>query len=85
MGDVIVYTTVSKDGGVDGRSLNDKGGVITGAFLDKGKAQNYGKGYNEVKPIVVDLEEVAKATLKGLDPVARLAVETYLETRTRTR
>jgi hypothetical protein len=78
MGDVIVYTTISNGGGVDGYDHTDKGGNVTGAFLDKKEAQKCNPGYNTVKPIVVDLEELAKEVLKKMDPVDRLAVDTYI-------
>jgi hypothetical protein len=79
MSDVIVYTTVSIGGGVDGMDHTDKGGVVNGAFLDKKKAQEYGTGYNNVVPIVVDLEENAKGVLRGLSPVDRLSIEEYFK------
>lgn len=73
--DTIVYTTVSKGGGIDGMDRSDKGGNITGAYLDKQKAiKNPNAPWNTVCPIVVDLEDLAEKTLAKLDPVARLAV-----------
>ena len=79
MTDTIVYTTVSKGGGIDGMDHTDKGGNVTGAYLDKQKAtKNPNAPWNTVVPIVVDLEELAKKTLAKLDPVARLAVEQHL-------
>jgi hypothetical protein len=78
MTDTIVYTTVSNGGGIDGMDHTDKGGNVTGAYLDKLKAtKNPNAPWNTVVPIVVDLEELAKATLRKLDPVARLAVEQH--------
>lgn len=78
MTDTIVYTTVSNGGGIDGMDHTDKGGNVTGAYLDKQKAtKNPNAPWNTVVPIVVDLEELAKKTLAKLDPVARLAVEQH--------
>jgi hypothetical protein len=78
MTDTIVYTTVSKGGGIDGMDSSDKGGNITGAYLDKQQAiKNPNAPWNVVAPIVVDLEDLANKTLAKLDPVARLAVEQY--------
>lgn len=75
--DTIVYTTVSNPGGMDGMS-SDKGGNITGAYLDKEKAaKNPNHPWETVHPIVVDLEETAKTFLKSLDPVKRLALEVH--------
>jgi flagellar basal body-associated protein FliL len=87
MTDTIVYTTVSLGGGVDGRDHTDKGGNVTGAYLDKGKAQNSpNKGWEKVVPIVVDLEETATNFFKKADPVLRLAIEHhYNGTATQTR
>ena len=78
MTDTIVYTTVSKGGGIDGMDHTDKGGNVTGAYLDKQKAtKNPNAPWNTVVPIVVDLGELARTTLAKLDPVARLAVEQH--------
>jgi hypothetical protein len=75
--DTIVYTTVSNPGGMDGMS-SDKGGNVTGAYLDKEKAaKNPNHPWETVHPIVVDLEETAKEFLKNMDPVKRLALEHF--------
>lgn len=80
MADTIVYTTVSNGGGVDGRDHTDKGGNVTGAYLDKQQAiKNPNSPWNTVVPIVVDLQETAKKVLERLSPVDRLAVEEYFK------
>lgn len=78
MADTIVYTAVSKGGGIDGMDRSDLGGNVTAAFLDKqAAAKNPNAAWNTIVPIVVDLEDLALKTLNGLDPVARLAVKRY--------
>lgn len=78
MADTIVYTTISKGGGIDGMDHTDKGGRVTGAYLDKGKAtKNPNAPWNNVVAVVVDLEEVAKDAIKAMDPVTRLAIEAH--------
>lgn len=78
MTDTIVYTTVSKGGGIDGMDHTDKGGNVTGAYLDKDKAKNSpNKAWETVLPIVIDLEETAKDFLKTANPVLRLALEQH--------
>ena len=82
MADTIVYTTVSKGGGVDGMDASDKGGEITGAYLLKESASRTSiTAYNTVNPIVVDLNAIAEKTLNELDPVTRLAIIYYFENR----
>lgn len=83
MTDIIVYTTVSKGGGIDGMDHTDKGGNVTGAYLDKQKAiQNPNAPWNIVCPIVVDLDELATKTLTALGPVERLAIERHFHLKT---
>lgn len=78
MADTIVYTTVSKGGGIDGMDHTDKGGKVTGAYLEKDSAvNNPNRPWNNVVPVVVDLDDLALKTLNGLDPVARLAIKIY--------
>lgn len=80
MSDTIVYTTVAKGGGIDGMDHTDKGGDVTGAYLDKETAtKNPNAPWNTVVPIVADLDVLAKATLRKLDPVARLAIEQHFK------
>jgi hypothetical protein len=80
--DTIVYTTVSKGGGIDGMDSSDKGGTVTGAYLEKEKAaKNPNHPWETVHPIVVDLEETAKEVLRNMDPVKRLALEKFFGTK----
>jgi hypothetical protein len=73
--DTIVYTLVSKGGGIDGRDHTDKGGDVTKAYLTRQEAEkDPNLPWNTIKPEVVDLDELGKTTLRKLGPVERLAV-----------
>ena len=74
--DTIVYTLVTKGGGIDGMDHPDKGGKMTHAFLTRGEAEKCPNlPWCDLLPGVVDLGEVAKAALAKLTPVERLALE----------
>lgn len=74
--DTIVYVTYSTGGGVDGLDRTDKGGQMTGAYLDKRDTEDHMiQTYNVVKPEVHDLDVVRKAVLRKLSPLERLALE----------
>lgn len=74
--DTIVYVTYSTGGGVDGLDHTDKGGNMTGAYLDKRDTEKHMiKAYNVVKAEVHDLDEVRKSVLRKLSPLERLALE----------
>ena len=80
MADTIVYTTLANGGGIDGMDRSDKGGNVTGAYLTKEEAtKNPNAPWNTVKPIVVDLDEVAEGALKKMDPVTRLAIRKFFD------
>lgn len=73
--DTIIYTLVSKGGGIDGRDHTDKGGNVTRVYATREQAE---KGdnlpWNNIVPIVVDLDKVAKEALASLTPVQRFAL-----------
>jgi hypothetical protein len=76
MTDTIVYTVVSKGGGIDGLDHTDKGGKVMGAYLQRTDIPKKYRveGWYEVKPEVIDLAAIAKRTVSKLDPVERLAL-----------
>lgn len=74
MSDIIIYTIVTKGGGEDGLDTSDKGGHVVKAFVEKHLAQEVAKNDSrlEVKPIVVDPEELRKEVMLRLTPVEQL-------------
>lgn len=75
MTDTIVYTLVSKGGGVDGRDHTDKGGHVTKAYLSREAAEkDPNLPWHDIKPEVVDLEAAAKKVIASLGPIERLAL-----------
>lgn len=75
MSDTIIYTLVSKGGGIDGRDHTDKGGNVTHAFFTREDAEKCpNKPWNDIKPVVVDLKEMAEKVIAGIGPIERLAL-----------
>lgn len=74
MSDIIIYTIVSKPGGIDGLDASAKGGDVVKAVVDKHVALEVEKKdpRYEVKPIVVDPEVLKKEVLSRLSPVEQL-------------
>ena len=67
----VVYLRVSKPGGQDGGDFSDKGGIVTGAFVDETDAQC---PWSTVRPEAVDLDSVRKDAIAKLSPLERLAL-----------
>jgi hypothetical protein len=73
--DTIVYTLVTKGGGMDGMDNTDKGGKVTHVFIDKKAAEKCKNlPWCDIKPVVVDLAELADKHFKSLDPMTTLAI-----------
>ena len=80
MVDTIIYTLVTKGGGIDGLDFTDKGGNVTHAFFTRGEAERHpNRPWCEIVPEVVDITAVAKRRLQSLDPVSYLCVTSYLK------
>ena len=76
--DMIVYTLVSKGGGVDGLDSSDKGGKVTHAFTTRLEAEkSKALPWSTLEPIVIDADKVAKEAIAKLSPVERLFVVPY--------
>lgn len=74
--DKIIYTLVTKGGGVDGRDHTDKGGDVIAASYDKATLQkNKNLPWCELKAEVVDIDAARKAALAKLSPVDKLILE----------
>jgi hypothetical protein len=74
MSDIIVYTIVSKPGGADGLDASNEGGGVVKAVVEKHVALDIVKKDTryEVKPIIVDPDELRKEVLSRLTPVEQL-------------
>lgn len=73
--DTIVYTLISRGGGVDGRDPTDEPGRLVGAFLAREEAEKApSRLWCDVVPQVVDMNEAKKAAVAKLDPIDRLAL-----------
>lgn len=80
MTDTIVYTLVSKGGGIDGLDHTDKGGNVIGAHLSREQALAASNApWADVKPEVIDLYEVARNVVTSMDPVSSLALSRHPE------
>jgi hypothetical protein len=74
--DKIIYTLVSKGGGVDGRDFTDKGGkVIAASYERKDLEKNKNLPWCDIVPQVVDIEKATKSALAKLSPVDKLVLE----------
>jgi hypothetical protein len=73
MKEIIVYTLVSKGGGVDGMDRTDKPGKLMSAAYDRETLEKSGnKPWGDIVPIVVDTEAARVKALVKLDPVDKL-------------
>ena len=71
----VVYTLVTKAGGVDGLDHTDKGGKVVGVFGFEAVAKQAPNApWCDVVPQAVDLTELAKQALKKLDPLEQYAL-----------
>lgn len=76
MTDKIIYTLVTKGGGVDGRDFTDKGGKVIAASYDKAVLQkNKNLPWCNIVPQVVDIDAARKSALAKLSPVDKLVLE----------
>ncbi len=80
MADTIVYTVVSRGGGMDGMDHTDKGGKVMWAGLDKEKVPVHYlvDGWYKTEATVVDLKNHAYDVVRGLSPVDRLALALHV-------
>lgn len=77
--DRIVYTLVSKGGGVDGKDHTDKGGQITAASFERKALENHeGSIYSTIVPMVVNTKDRLDSVLKKLDPIDLLILSLVL-------
>lgn len=72
--DTIVYLLLSKGGGVDGRDVSDKSGVMRHALLNKKDAQSTCGDFNRIVPTVVVPSEVTGTAFSKLTPSERLCI-----------
>lgn len=74
-GDQIVYLCGTKAGGIDGRDLTDKGGVVVFATFDKDQAISYSQNGNySMEPTVVEVESAITNALKKLSAIDKLVL-----------
>lgn len=71
--DVIVYTLLSKGGGVDGRDHTDKAGKLMDAAYYRQTLEKSGnRAWGDIVPTVVNLKEARRKALDKLDPIDKL-------------
>jgi hypothetical protein len=73
--DQIVYTLVSKGGGVDGRDFTDKGGKVLAASFDKKDLEKRNNPWAEIKSEVIDVDAEARVLLNKLTPLELLILQ----------
>ena len=69
MSDSIMYLVKSKGGGMDGLDHTDKGGLILFASTNRGHAASKVGPWSKMEPVVVDLTQIARKVIAGLDPL----------------
>ena len=75
MADKILYTLVSRSGGVDGRDFTDKGGSIRLATFDKRVAETSSvRNWCYLEKSVIDVQARKAEALAKLDLVDRLVL-----------
>jgi len=75
MSHVVVYTLISLGGGVDGRDHTDKGGQLSGAYLDEAKAKSAKNApWCKLVPQAIDMDQAKHEALAKLNPLDRLAL-----------
>jgi hypothetical protein len=73
--DRIVYTLVTRGGGIDGMDHTDKGGQVVFATYDRKQAEAHSsKPWCELVPIVVDVHAGRRTALAKLSPVDKLVL-----------
>lgn len=73
-GDQIVYSVVSKGGGVDGMDRSDKGGVVKSISLDKKAMLKELSPWHELQSQIVDFDAAHVEALKKLTPLDKLVL-----------
>jgi hypothetical protein len=74
--DKIIYTLITKGGGVDGRDFMDKGGHVIAASYDrKDLEKNKNLPWCDIVPQVVDTDKAKKVALAKLSPIDKLVLE----------
>ena len=73
--DKIIYTLVTKGGGVDGLDFTDTGGKTVLATFSKEEAENSSKKpWCDIVPVIVDVDKAKKDALAKLSPVDKLVL-----------
>lgn len=71
--DIIVYTLVSRGGGIDGMDASDKPGRVTAAYATRLEAErDRNLPWSTIEPVVVDPDKVIEDAKKKLTPIEQL-------------